>query len=71
VTDELVKHASIVVDLRNNRCDQCKVALHDELAVKCKGCGADFDAIVSNHVGLAAKLYRRRKQAGVLSPAPR
>ncbi len=66
-----VKHASIVVDLRNIRCDQCKVAIHDELATKCEVCGAEFDAIVSNHVGLAAKLYRKREQAGVPICAPR
>ncbi len=62
-----MKNATIVVDLRNSRCDQCKVALHDELATKCPVCGACFDAIVSNHVGLAARLQRKREQAGVRS----
>ena len=56
-----VENAAIVVDLRNSRCDQCKVALHDELATECPVCGAWFDAIVSNHVGLAARLQSKRE----------
>lgn len=64
-------HTSIVVDMRFNRCDHCKVALVDELATDCPVCSAHFDSIVSNHVGLAAKLYRRREKAGVLSCSPR
>lgn len=58
---------SIVVDLRNIRCGSCKVALHDELAKVCPVCGAPFDSISSNHVGLADKLKRRRTAAGVVS----
>ena len=68
---EQVNNASIVVDLHHIRCDHCKVALHNDLATQCPVCGARFDAIVSNHVGLAAKLYEKRKQAGVLTCAPR
>ena len=59
--------ASIVADMRNIRCDQCKVSIHDELATTCAICGARFDSIVSNHAGLAQKLYARREQAGVTS----
>jgi RNA polymerase subunit RPABC4/transcription elongation factor Spt4 len=55
--------ASIVVDLRHLRCSNCKVALHDELTESCPACGAAFDSITSNHVGLAEKLEQRRKLA--------
>ena len=65
------QHASIVVDMWNFRCDRCKVALHDDLVTECPACGAVFDAIVSNHVGLAAKFYAKRKDAGVVSAALR
>ena len=66
-----VEHASIVVDLWNFRCDRCKVALHDELVTQCPACGVVFDAIISNHVGLAARFYAKRKEAGVVSAALR
>ena len=58
---------SIIADMRNMRCDRCKVAIHDHLATECAMCGAHFDSIVSNHAGLAQKLYARREQAGVTS----
>ncbi len=61
------KTASIVADMRKLRCDQCKVAIHDDLATQCAMCGARFDSIVSNHAGLAEKLYAKREQAGVAS----
>lgn len=56
---------SIVVDFRHIRCDNCKVALHDELATLCPVCGAVFDSIMSNHAGLAARLEQKREAAGV------
>lgn len=56
---------SIVVDLWNIRCENCKVALHDELAKVCPACGAPFDRISSNHVGLANRLERRRANVDV------
>ena len=59
--------ASILVDLRTIHCGKCKVALHDELAEKCPVCGASFDRISSNHVGLADKLRKRREEAGIHS----
>jgi len=59
--------ASIVADMRFIRCDQCKVAIHDDLATECPVCGAWFDAIVSNHTGLAQKLDAKRTKAGVTS----
>lgn len=59
--------APIVVDLRTIRCDHCKVAIHDDLAIACPVCGARFDSIVSNHVGLAAKLENKRAKGGVRS----
>jgi hypothetical protein len=60
-----MKRASIVVELRQLRCDGCKVALPNELVTVCPICGAVFDSIVSNHAGLAARLKRRREAAGV------
>ncbi|MAV36280.1 MAG: hypothetical protein CMJ59_12580 [Planctomycetaceae bacterium] len=64
--------ASILVDFRNIRCDYCKVALHDELATECPTCGAQFDDIISNHVGLVQRLRSKRDEAGVkLSSATR
>jgi len=60
---ENMNPTSIVVDLRGLRCETCKVALHDELAKVCPVCGAPFDRISSNHVGLADKLERRRANA--------
>ena len=59
--------ASILVDLRTIRCGNCKVALHDELAKECPACGASFDRITSNHVGLADKLRKKREEAGIHS----
>ena len=61
--------ASIVVDLWRLRCSHCKVALHDDLADECPVCGAKFDSIVSNHVGLANKLRKKREAAGVHEPS--
>lgn len=60
-----MKRASIIVEFRHTRCGCCKVALRDELATVCPVCGAVFDSINSNHVGLAAKLEQRREVAGV------
>jgi hypothetical protein len=59
--------ASIVVDMRNIRCGNCKVALQDEMAIECPVCGAAFDSVSSNHVGLAERLLQRRDAAGVAS----
>ncbi len=59
--------ASMLVDLRTIRCRHCKVALHDEFAEKCSVCGASFDRITSNHVGLADKLRKKREEAGIHS----
>lgn len=59
-----MNRASIVVDLRHIRCGNCKVTLDDELASSCPTCGALFDSIASNHVGLVDQLKRRRSAAG-------
>jgi hypothetical protein len=59
------QHTSIVVDIRHIRCDNCKVALHDVLAQKCLVCGAVFDGVTSNHVGLADRLRQQREAARV------
>lgn len=54
--------ASLVVDLRNMRCGNCKVAIHEALAAECPTCGAKFDRIASNHAGLADKLRKQRDE---------
>ena len=59
------QNASILVDFRYIRCESCKVAIHDEMACECEMCGAHFDDIISNHVGLAEKLRSKREAAGV------
>ena len=59
------QNASILVDFRYIRCDGCKVAIHDEMATDCPMCGAKFDDIISNHVGLAENLRSKREAAGV------
>ena len=59
--------AAIVVDLWRMRCGNCVVALRDELATVCPVCGAPFDSVSSNHVGLAEKLRNRRDAAGIAS----
>lgn len=57
-----MRHGSLVVDLHHVRCSECKVALRDELATHCPVCGRFFEDVVSNHVGLARKLQRKRHQ---------
>ena len=57
--------ASIIVDLRNARCSNCKVLVRDELAKTCAGCGATFDRVASNHVGLADPIRKKREAAGL------
>jgi hypothetical protein len=66
-----MESASIVVDLRHLRCSNCKVALHDELATQCPVCDAIFTHVRSNHIGLAEKLERRRRAAGIASDESR
>jgi hypothetical protein len=51
---------SLVADLHTVRCGGCKVLVDDPLAVKCAFCGATFDRVVSNHVGLAKRLNGQR-----------
>jgi hypothetical protein len=60
-----MNRASIIVDFRHIRCGNCKVALRDELATACRACGAEFDNIMSNHVGLAARFECQREASGV------
>ena len=62
-TVNTVPTAPIIVDLYNARCGECKVMLNDPLAEQCSVCGATFDRVVSNHVGLARKLERQRDEA--------
>lgn len=62
--EQKVKTASITVDWRHMRCSNCKVALHDDLAKECPVCGATFDSLTSNHVGMAERLHKKREVAG-------
>lgn len=57
--------AAIVVDFRHVRCEFCKVELRSDLATECSVCGAEFNEIVTNHVGLDERLRRKRELAGV------
>jgi hypothetical protein len=69
--EQIMEAASIIVDMRRNRCGNCKVSLSDALATKCGTCGALFDAISSNHVGLADKLRKERQHADVMQAGVR
>ena len=50
----------LIADLHTVRCGSCKVLVDDPLIVKCSICGATFDRVVSNHVGLANRLNSER-----------
>ena len=54
----------LIADLHTVRCGSCKVLVDDPLIVKCSICGATFDRVVSNHVGLANRLNSERSGAG-------
>ena len=54
----------LIADLHTVRCGGCKVLVDDPLIVKCSICGATFDRVVSNHVGLANRLNSERSGTG-------
>jgi len=54
----------LIADLHTVRCGSCKVLVDDPLVVKCSICGATFDRVVSNHVGLAKRLMSQRSNSG-------
>jgi hypothetical protein len=54
--------ASLIVDIHHVRCGNCKVRVDDRLAERCPTCGATFERVVSNHVGLADRLTRERSE---------
>ena len=56
----MVETASLIADMHAVRCGDCKVIVEDPMAIKCTICGAVFDRVVSNHVGLAARLNSSR-----------
>ena len=56
----MTETASLIVDLHTIRCAGCKVHVEDPLIVSCTFCGATFDRVVSNHVGLAKRLMGQR-----------
>ncbi|HCK52745.1 MAG TPA: hypothetical protein DIC23_05975, partial [Planctomycetaceae bacterium] len=56
----MTETASLIADLHTIRCGGCKVHVEDPLVVSCTFCGASFDRVVSNHVGLAKRLMGQR-----------
>ena len=62
--------ASLVVDIRNIRCGNCKILVGDPLAERCPACGGAFDRVASNHVGLAECLEREWLAHRQDSPEP-
>jgi hypothetical protein len=55
-----MEKAYLLVDFRKLRCENCMVAIsnvHDEC---CWGCGAFFEEIDSNHIGMANKIRKIR-----------
>ena len=60
--------APLIADLHTVRCGGCKVLVEDPLIVKCSICGATFDRVVSNHVGLAKRLMDQRSGGGDEDP---
>ena len=60
----MTETASLIVDLHTIRCGGCKVHVEDPLVVSCTFCGATFDRVVSNHVGLAKRLIGQRADSG-------
>jgi len=58
----------LIADLHAVRCGGCKVVVEDPLSTTCTMCGATFDRVVSNHVGLANRLNTER--SAVLGDAP-
>ena len=55
--------ASLVVDIKTVRCSECKMIIPDATVLHCPHCGALFDRVTSNHVGLAAKVQKQRDEA--------
>lgn len=67
----MTETASLIADLHTVRCGGCKVLIDDPLAVDCSFCGATFDRVVSNHVGLAKRLNNERSASDSKDvPAP-
>lgn len=56
-------NASLIVDLKTSRCSGCKMIIRDVTVSNCPHCGALFDRVTSNHVGLAAKVMQQRSTA--------
>ncbi len=69
----MTETVSLIADLHMVRCGGCKVLVDDPLETKCSVCGATFDRVVSNHVGLARRLNSDRgleEEEPVAEPAP-
>ena len=55
--------ASLIVDLKTTRCSGCKMIIRDVTVASCPHCGAVFDRVSSNHVGLANRVTKQREEA--------
>ena len=53
--------ASLIVDIKSVRCSDCKMLVRDVTVANCPHCGAEFDRVSSNHVGLANKVKKERE----------
>jgi Zn finger protein HypA/HybF involved in hydrogenase expression len=58
---DTMQTASLIVDIKTVRCSQCKMMIRDVTVANCPHCGAAFDRVTSNHVGLAARVQRERE----------
>lgn len=61
---ETMEHtASLIVDVKTTRCSACKMMIRDVTVASCPHCGALFDRVTSNHVGLASRVLKQREEA--------
>lgn len=52
--------AYLLVDFRKLRCENCKIAIPNVKDECCWGCGAVFEEIDSNHIGMANLIRKMR-----------
>jgi predicted Zn finger-like uncharacterized protein len=60
--------ASLIVDMKTTRCSACKMMIRDVTVAKCPHCGAVFDRVTSNHVGLANRVMQQRSEPKAADP---
>jgi hypothetical protein len=68
--DTMEHTASLIVDVKTTRCSACKMMIRDVTVVNCPHCGALFDRVTSNHVGLATRVMKQREEAKKASVEP-